>query len=135
MEKEINEMTTPELLEKLERDSYAELTRMTFNDPNRGKLLGEAETYFKIRNGYDQSEQNRLNNYAKNETEDRKVDVEMKKVKNDRARTRADLFKAAMFFVMGIFGGFAGYAMDTWFQQDKRLQKFQQDCQNVVKPR
>lgn len=135
MEKEISEMTTPELLEKLEHDSYAELTRMTFNDPNRGKVLGEAETYFKIRNGYDQTEQNRLNNYAKNETEDRKVDVEMKKAKNDRVRTRVDLIKAGLYFLMGIFGGFAGYAMDTWFQQDKRLQKFQQDCQNAVKPR
>ena len=135
MEKEISEMTTPELLEKLEHDSYAELTRMNFNDPNRGKVLGEAETYFKIRNGYDQTEQNRLNNYAKNETEDRKVDVEMKKAKNDRVRTRVDLIKAGLYFLMGIFGGFAGYAMDTWFQQDKRLQKFQQDCQNAVKPR
>ena len=128
---ESSEMTTMELIEAVEHDAYAELRRREYGDPERGKILGEAETCFKIRNGYEQTEQNRLNNYTKNEIEDRKVDVEMKKAKNDGRRIVVEVFKFIGFTVVGVLSGFAGYALDTWYQQDKRLSKFQDKCHDL----
>lgn len=128
-------MSTMELLEANEHNIYAELQRTPYNDPNRGKLLDEAELYYKVRNGYEQTEQNRLNNYVKNEIEDRKADAELKKAKNDRFRAKLGFGQALLFFFGGTISGVLGYGLDTWYQKDRRLQKWQETCQNLSRPK
>ena len=118
-------MSTMELLEKREQEIYVELGKLEPTDPNYGKVLEAAKKYSEIRNTYETAEQTRLNNYAKNEVEMAKVDVEAKKAANDKRRTWVDFAKAGMFLIGGFASGFSGYMMDTWFQKDKALGRLQ----------
>ena len=130
MDEEI--MSTNELMEKREKEVYVELGKLNHDDPNRKKLLDEAETYFRIRNGYDSAEQKRLDAYAKNEIEERKIQVEEAKVQNDKRRTWVDFAKAGLFLIGGFCSGVSGYMLDTWFQKDTRMQRFSEKVHDAL---
>ena len=125
-------MSTHELLEKREKETYLELGKLTPTDPNYGKVLSEAKTYSEIRTAYDSSEQKRLDAYAKNEIEEHKLQVEEAKVKNDKRRTWVDFAKAGLFLVGGFFSGFSGYMLDTWFQKDKTMGRLQDKLHDQI---
>lgn len=130
MEEEM--MSTQELLEKREQEVYIELGKLEPTDPNYGKVLEAAKKYSEIRNTYETAEQTRLNNYAKNEVEMAKVDVEAKKAANDKRRTWVDLAKAGLFLIGGFASGFSGYMLDTWFQKDTRMQRFSEKVHDQI---
>lgn len=125
-------MSTQELLEKREKETYLELGKLTPTDPNYGKILSAAKTYSEIRNTYDSAEQKRLDTYAKNEIEEHKLQVEEAKVKNDKRRTWVDFAKAGLFLMGGFFSGFSGYMLDTWFQKDTRMQRFSEKVHDAI---
>lgn len=126
------EMSTMELLEKREHEVYEELGKRNYGDPERGKLLSEAKMYSEIRNATDQTEQTRLNNNAKNDLEERKLDIESEKVKNEQRRTRADLVKAGIFLLGGVSSTFLSYTMEEWFQKFQPLQRFGDKLHDLI---
>lgn len=126
------EMSTMELLEQREHEVYEELGRLNFGDPERGKLLNEAKMYSDIRNAADQTEMTRLNNNAKNDIEERKLDIEAEKAKNDRRRMRTELAKAGIFMLGGLSSSFLSYGMDEWFQKYQPLQRFSEKLHDFI---
>ena len=131
---DINEenMTTQELMEKQEKEAYLELGKLGYEDANRKKILDELEVRSRIRIAYDTAEQKRLDNYAKNEIEERRITVEEEKAKNEKKRIGADVTKAIIFLVGGFFSGFSGYMLDTWFQKDPRMSRFQEKVHDAI---
>lgn len=117
-------MSTMELLETVENNIYSEINRRGFDDPKRKDLFEEAKACYTIRNGYEQTEQNRLSNYSKNETEARRVDVEEKKVKTDATKAGLSLFGTIFVAALGTFTGWSGYMMSSWLQKDNMLSKW-----------
>ena len=79
-------MSISELRETRVKAAYLELGRMNYDDPNRKKVLDEIEVYSRVDNAYEQTEQKRLDNYVKNELEERRIRVEETKAKNDKQR-------------------------------------------------
>lgn len=117
-------LSTRELIEKQENEAWEELGKLKFDDPNRGKVLAEAKAIAEVRNSFDQTELNRLNNNERNSIEEEKLVIEQQKVKNDTKRIRAELGKAAMFIAGGFIGNFGSYLLDTCFQKFTPLQRF-----------
>ena len=125
-------MSTSELLERREQEAYVELGKLNYDDPNRKKILDEAEAYSRIRNAYDSAEQKRLDAYAKNEIEEHKLAVEEAKVGNDKRKTWVDFAKEVLFLVGGFCSGVSGYMLDTWFQKDTRMQRFSEKVHDAL---
>lgn len=130
--KEEKTMSISELRETRVKAAYLELGRMNYDDPNRKKVLDEIEVYSRVDNAYEQTEQKRLDNYVKNELEERRIRVEEAKVKNDKQRNGTDVFKAILFCVGGFLSGFSGYMFDTWFQKDKTMGRLQDKLQDLI---
>jgi len=132
---EEKEMSTMELLEKREHEAYEELGKLNYGDENRGKVLNELKTLASIRNDYDQTELSRLNNIAKNDIEDRKLDVESEKIKNDKRRMWSEVGKAVLYFVGGFGSMFSSYMMSEWFQRDTQLHRFGEKLHDQITKR
>lgn len=126
------ELSTMELLEQREKEVYEELGRLDMNDPKRGPLLNEAKTLAGIRVAYEETEQTRLNNNAKNDIEEEKLVIESEKLKNDKARMKLDFGKAAMYLFGGFASGLSSYMLEGWFQEYKPLKRFQERVHDLV---
>ena len=105
-------MDNMELLEQAEKNALIQLDRMEYNDPNRGKVVNEIETISKIRNAYDQTEQTRLNNNARNDIDEAKLVIETKKVENEKHRLVVDGIKIGAGVAVGIGGQYLSYHME-----------------------
>ena len=113
-----------DLYEKREHEVLEELGKMGLTDPHRKDLTAELNTYSTIRNAYEKSEQNRLENNAKND-----VKEEMLKIQADKAKTeRQKVILGAVQFVAGIAIGGAfqwkSYHMDEKGFAFKGLKNF-----------
>ena len=113
-----------ELYEKREHEILEQLGKMEMSDPNRKNLVQELNTLSSIRNNYDQTELTRLNNNARNDIEEAKLAIEEEKVKNDKERTKAMWFQAALSFLGGAALTMKSYHMDTKGYPYKDLKQF-----------
>lgn len=113
-----------ELYEKREHEVLEQLGKMEMSDPNRKNLVQELNTLSSIRNNYDQTELTRLNNNARNDIEEAKLAIEEEKVKNDKERTKAMWFQAALSFLGGAALTMKSYHMDTKGYPYKDLKQF-----------
>ena len=118
----IGEKSNREMYEEREKEILEELGRMSVTDPNRKPLLIELDTISKILVNYDQLEQNRLNNNAKNDIEEQKLIIEEKKLKNEDKKIWSGLGMAVMSFVGGITCVRWSYKMDehNWAYKDMK---------------
>lgn len=126
------EKSTMDLLEETERAAYEELKKLNFDDPNRKNVLNEAKTCAELRMTYEQNENTRLNNNAKNDLDEQRLVIEAEKVKNDKNRVRVDFTKGMLYFVGGIFSGFSSYMMSDWFQDYKPLTRFSEKMHDLL---
>lgn len=110
-------MDNMEQLEEIERQINEKLLDPDLDDVSRKNKLAELKTVAEIRSNYQVNENNRLNNYARNDIDERKVRVDEEKVKVDKARIRADVGKAAIYFFGGMFANFSSYLMEEAFQK------------------
>lgn len=111
MDEEKN-MSISELREKRIREGLILLGTLKDDDPLRQKVQNEIESLSRQQNADDTLELNRLNNNAKNEIEERRVDVELLKTQNDRKRLRVDIGKIFAGIFVGITGNVMCYNMD-----------------------
>lgn len=111
MDEEKN-MSIAELREKRIREGLILLGTLKDDDPLRQKVQNEIESLSRQQNADDTLEMNRLNNNAKNEIEERRVDVEILKTQNDRRRLRVDIGKIFAGILVGTAGNVMCYNMD-----------------------
>ena len=111
MDEEKN-MSISELREKRIREGLILLGTLKDDDPLRQKVQNEIESLSRQQNADDTLEMNRLNNNAKNEIEERRVDVELLKTQNDRKRLRVDIGKILAGILVGTAGNVMCYNMD-----------------------
>ncbi len=75
-----------ELYEEGERKILEEYNKLDPDDPKRTELLKQLTGISAIRNNYEQTEQNRLNNNARNDIEEQKLVIQEEQAKNDKLK-------------------------------------------------
>lgn len=122
-------MTDEELLdvkalyEKREKEILLELGKMKPEDANYQKLLNQAKTYAEIRNADETSELTRINNNAKNELEEARINIDVKKTKNETARIWVDLSRIAAAIYTSIKAPFVSYQMEEHYNSYKKMEQ------------
>lgn len=124
--------TTWELMEEREKEIYVELGKLKFDDPKRQKLMAEAKSLADIKNAYETTENNRLNNNARNDIEEQKLVIEEAKLRNDKRRIGVDIARIIVYTIAGFGLNVASYTMDSWFQKDSRMQKFAERVHDML---
>lgn len=110
------------LLERRLHECLEALGKMKLDDNNYQKILNQVKIYSEILNADDNTEVNRLNNNAKNETEDRRVTIEAKKTKNETARIWLDLASIFIDFGSAIASPFMSYRMEEHMNSYKKME-------------
>ncbi len=126
------EKSTMDLLEECERKNYEEILKLDPGDQNIGKYVNNARTYADIRTTYDKAEQDRLNNYAKNEQAEWQQKIDMEKLKIDNKRANSEYIKPVLYFLSGMIGGAASFLFDPLVSKWKPFEKFQERCGEFI---
>lgn len=113
-----------ELYKEREREDLEKLGRMTIEDPNRKGVVAELTSLSSILNSYEQTDQTRLNNNARNDIEEQKLVIENEKVKNDKKRTTAMWVQTFLSVGVGSYLTFKSYKMDEHGYPFKDLKEF-----------
>lgn len=113
-----------DLYEEREHEVLEQLGRMSMDDANRKALVSELTALSSIRNSYEQTEQTRLNNNARNDIEEQKLVIEEEKVKNDKKRTIAMWVQTFLSVGVGGYLTFKSYNMDEKGYPFKELKEF-----------
>lgn len=113
-----------DLYEEREHEVLEQLGRMNMDDANRKALVSELTALSSIRNSYEQTEQTRLNNNARNDIEEQKLVIEEEKVKNDKKRTIAMWVQTFLSVGVGGYLTFKSYNMDEHGYPFKELKEF-----------
>jgi len=111
------------LYEMREKEILLKLGRMEPEDPNYQKLLNQAKTYAEIRNADETADLTRLNNNAKNELEEARIEVDVKKTKNETARIWVDLGRIAAAVYTSIRTPFISYHMEEYSNPYKKMEQ------------
>lgn len=122
-------MTDEELLdvkalyEKREKEVLLELGKTKPEDANYQKLLNQAKIYAEIRNADETADLTRINNNAKNELEEARIAIDVKKTKNETARIWVDLGRIAAAIYTSIKTPFISYQMEENLNSYKKMEQ------------
>lgn len=111
------------LYEKREKEILLELGKMKPEDANYQKLLNQAKTYAEIRNADETADLTRFNNNAKNELEEARIEVDVKKTKNETARIWVDLGRIAAAVYTSIRTPYISYHMEEYSNPYKKMEQ------------
>ena len=111
------------LYEKREKEILLELGKMKPEDANYQKLLNQAKTYAEIRNADETADLTRINNNAKNELEEARISIDVKKTKNESARIWVDLGRIAAAVYTSIRTPFIAYHMEEYSNPYKKMEQ------------
>lgn len=103
------EMDNLEILKQVAKNESEQLLKMKYDDPNRPKQVDAVETVSKLCIAYEQLEQNRLSNNAKNDVEEAKLIIEDKKLENERLKMKHDTKRTWYYMVAALFGTWLSY--------------------------
>ena len=92
-------MNTNDLREKQIHDAYVELGRLKYDDPNRGKVLSEIKSLEEIKRDEENAETTRLNNNARNDIEEQKIDVERERCSIEKRKIRSTWGQITAYFI------------------------------------
>ena len=129
------EKSTMDLLEECERKNYEEILKLEPGDQNAQKLVNNAKTYAEVHQIHSKTEQDRLNDNARNEQAERQMEIEMEKLKNERKRARAEAWRPWLYAGFGLIGGAASYLMDPFVSKWKPFKDFQDRCGDFINRR
>ena len=101
-----------DLYEKREHEVLERLGQTEHDDPNRKNLVNELTALSSIRVSYEQTEQTRLNNNARNDIDEEKLRIEQAKLENERDRNKAIWIQALLSFFAGTALTMKSYHMD-----------------------
>lgn len=101
-----------ELYAERENEILLELGKTKPDDPKYATLMKHAEAYSKIRSTYEENENTRLNNNARNDIEEARLVIENEKLINERQRIAMTKWQTALYFVGTFAAGFLSYNMD-----------------------
>lgn len=125
-------MNTNDLREKQIHDAYVELGRMKYDDPNRGKVLSEIKSLEEIKRDEENAETTRLNNNARNDIEEQKLDVERERCSIEKRKIRSTWGQIASYFIAGFGSLGASYLLDPWFQRNPNFVKFSEKLRDKI---
>ena len=125
-------MNTNDLREKQIHDAYVELGRLKYDDPNRGKVLSEIKSLEEIKRDEENAETTRLNNNARNDIEEQKIDVERERCSIEKRKIRSTWGQIAAYFIAGFGSLGASYLLDPWFQKNPNFTKFSEKLRDKI---
>lgn len=128
-------MSISQLKEKREKEVLIEAGKYKPGEAERTKIMNEAKLHAEIRNIDENLELTRINNQAKNEIEEEKLNIEREKVKTDRKRTRNDVLKILAAVVTYAGGTVVCYHMDKTENIYKRGERAVSDLWNFLSRR
>lgn len=121
MDEELMDVKT--LYERREKEVLLELGKMKPDDAGYQKLLNQAKIYAEIRNADETSDLTRVNNNAKNELEEARIAVDVKKTKNETARIWVDLGRIVAAIYTSIRSPFISYHMEEYSNPYKKMEQ------------
>lgn len=101
-----------DLYEKREHEVLEQLGRTEHDDPNRKNLVNELTALSSIRVSYEQTEQTRLNNNARNDIDEEKLRIEQGKLENEKERNKTLMAQSLLSLLVGIGLTMKSYHMD-----------------------
>lgn len=127
-----NEMSNSDLLEQSIHDAYEELNRLKFGDENRGKVLNEIKILEDIQQKASDSESARLNNNARNDIEESKLEIERQKVAVERKKVRSAWRQTLVYAFVGTLSTGLSFFAEPWFQKNQTLNKFSDKVTSLI---
>ena len=125
-------MNTNDLREKQIHDAYVEIGRLKYDDPNRGKVLSEIKSLEEIKRDEENAETTRLNNNARNDIEEQKIDVERERCSIEKRKIRSTWGQIGAYFIAGFGSLGASYLLDPWFQKNPNFTKFSEKLRDKI---
>jgi hypothetical protein len=125
-------MNTNDLREKQIHDAYVELGRLKYDDTNRGKVLSEIKSLEEIKRDEENAETTRLNNNARNDIEEQKIDVERERCRIEKRKIRSTWGQIGAYFIAGFGSLGASYLLDPWFQKNPNFVKFSEKLRDKI---
>lgn len=101
-----------DLYEKREHEVLEQLGRTEHDDPNRKNLVNELTALSSIRVSYEQTEQTRLNNNARNDIDEEKLRIEQGKLENEKERNKVLIGQSLLSLLVGVGLTMKSYHMD-----------------------
>lgn len=124
--------TIDELRETRIHEAYEELGRMKYDDPNRGKVMSEIKALEEIKLNEANAESTRLNNNAKCDIEEQKLEVERERTRIEKKKIRSTWGQIGAYFVAGFGSLGASYLLDPWFQKNPQMTKFSERLRDLI---
>lgn len=101
-----------DLYEKREHEVLERLGKTEHDDPNRKNLVNELTALSSIRVSYEQTEQTRLNNNARNDIDEEKLRIEQGKLENEKERNKTIMLQSLLSLLVGVGLTMKSYHMD-----------------------
>ena len=120
------------LTEERMKELLEQLGKMPIGDPARVKIVEELNDYSRIVEDYLGRDLKRLDNYAKNDIEEARLEIDAQKIILEKSRIRTERFKVFAYILSGIGTGMLSYNMDKIHISCKPLAKLKDDFINKL---
>lgn len=115
------------LTEERMKELLEQLGKMPIGDPAREKIVNELNDYSRIVDDYEGRDLKRLDNNAKNDIEEARLEIDAQKIILEKSRIRTERFKVFAYILSGIVTGMLSYNMDKIHISCKPLAKLKDD--------
>lgn len=120
------------LTEERMKELLEQLGKMPIGDPAREKIVEELQDYSRIVDDYEGRDLKRLDNNAKNDIEEARLEIDAQKIILEKSRIRTERFKVFAYILSGIGTGMLSYNMDKIHISCKPLAKLKDDFINKL---
>lgn len=120
------------LTEERMKELLEQLGKMPIGDPAREKIVEELNDYSRIVDDYEGRDLKRLDNNAKNDIEEARLEIDAQKIILEKSRIRTERFKVFAYILSGIGTGMLSYNMDKIHISCKPLAKLKDDFINKL---
>lgn len=115
------------LTEERMKELLEQLGKMPIGDPAREKIVEELQDYSRIVDDYEGRDLKRLDNNAKNDIEEARLEIDAQKIILEKSRIRTERFKVCTYILSGIGTAMLSYNMDKIHISCKPLAKLKDD--------
>ena len=120
------------LTEERMKELLEQLGKLPIGDPARVKIVEELNDYSRIVDDYEGRDLKRLDNNAKNDIEEARLEIDAQKIILEKSRIRTERFKVFAYILSGIGTGMLSYNMDKIHISCKPLAKLKDDFINKL---
>lgn len=120
-------MSIEELRDLREREIYLQMGKLKYDDPLNDKLANRAKVISDIRCSENSTDNNRLNNNARNDVEEQKLLIEERRLRAEKWKALIEFGKITGYGILGYFCIRRSYTMSEISAPFRDMKKFGED--------